>query len=91
MLEILKVLKQDEVQVVPSQKAEGGQTQKCQILLKKFGGKYADEYLVTLWGNDAGLRFYPGDLVVAELRFSTHEHNGVTYQDIMVSDIIKLG
>lgn len=91
MLEILKVIKQDEVQVVPSQKTDGGQTQKCQILLKRFGGKYADEYLATLWGNDAGLRFYPGDLVVADLRFSTHEHNGVTYQDIVVMDVKKFG
>jgi hypothetical protein len=28
--------------------------------------------------------------VVASLRFSTREYNGQTYQDIMVSEIIKI-
>jgi hypothetical protein len=30
------------------------------------------------------------DLVVASLRFSTREYNGQTYQDIVVTEIIKI-
>lgn len=89
MVELFKVVRQDEVQQVPSQKAEGGMTQRCGIVLKKLGGKYADEYFATLWGNDAGLRFAPGDLVGAVLRFAVHEHNGVMFQDISVAGVVK--
>lgn len=93
MSELLKVVQQGMVMTVPSQKSESGQTTKCDIVLKKFGGRYADEFLATLWGNDAGLRFSPGDLVQAELRFSVREVNvnSVTqrFQDISVVDILK--
>ena len=89
MVELFKVVWQDEPQPVPSQKAESGMTKKCNIVLKKFGGKYADEYIATLWANDAGLRFAPGDLVGAVLRFSIHESNGMKYQDIAVNEIYK--
>ena len=86
----LKVVQQNEVQTVSSQKAEGGQRQKCTILLKELGGKYENEYLATLWDKDAGVRFYPGDVVLATIHFSVHEHNGVMYQDILVTEILKL-
>ena len=89
MVELFKVVRQDEIQQVPSQKAEGGMTQRCSIVLKKFGGKYADEYFATLWGNDAGLRFAPGDLVGAVLRFAVREYNGAVFQDITVAGIVR--
>lgn len=89
MVELFKVVWQDEAQPVPSQKAESGMTKKCNIVLKKFGGKYADEYIATLWDNDAGIRFYPGDLVGAVLHFSIHEHKGMKYQDVAVTEIYK--
>ena len=41
-------------------------------------------------GDCAQLRFEEGAVVVASLRFSVHEVNGVCYQDIVVNDIIKI-
>ena len=73
---ILKVVTQGAVSYVPSQKLEGGQLAKCVIRLKELGGKYENEYLVTLLGNLASCVFSEGELVVASLRFQVHEVNG---------------
>ena len=85
-----KVVQQGEAFAVQSQKAEGGQTMKCNIVLQELGGKYEDQYLGVLLGNVAQCKFYPGELVAASLRFSTRDHNGQTYQDILVTEILKL-
>lgn len=90
MKAILKVVQQGEAFAVQSQKSEGGQTMKCNIVLQELGGKFENQYIATLWGNAAQCKFYNGDLVVAALRFSTREYNGQTYQDISVNDIYKL-
>lgn len=41
-------------------------------------------------GNLAQCRFYAGELVAAALRFTTREYNGQVYQDIVVTDIVKI-
>jgi len=41
---ILKVVRQGEAFSVQSAKADGGQIQKCNIVLKELGGKYENEY-----------------------------------------------
>ena len=41
-------------------------------------------------GNLAACRFYEGDVVIATLRFSTHEYQGQTFQEILATDIVKL-
>ena len=41
-------------------------------------------------GNLAACRFYEGDVVVATLRFSTHEYQGQTFQEILATDIVKI-
>lgn len=88
---IFRVVSQQDVSYIPSQKVEGGQLAKCVIRLKEFGsGKYGDEYACTLFGNLAQCRFYEGDLVVASLRFQVHEVNGILYQEIVANDVIKL-
>ena len=38
-------------------------------------------------GNLALCKFTPGKLVVAALRFQTHESNGAFYQDIVASEV----
>ena len=91
MKKIFKVKAQSETFVVPSQKAEGGQISKCNIVLQELSGKYENSYVATILGEQANIRFAKDDLVVAALRFSTREYNGQTYQDIVVSEIIKLG
>lgn len=87
---ILKVVQQGEAFAVQSQKAESGQTMKCNIVLQEMGGKYENQYAASMLGNVAGCRFTPGDLVVVALRFSTREYNGAVYQDILVTDIAKI-
>ena len=90
MKQIFKVTAQSETFVVPSQKAEGGQISKCNIVLQELGGKFENSYVATILGEQARIRFELDDLVAASLRFSTREYNGQTYQDIVVSEIIKI-
>jgi hypothetical protein len=88
---ILKVVRQGEAFSVQSSKQESGQIQKCNIVLKELGGsKFENEFVCTMLGNLAGCKFYEGDVVAATLRFSTHENNGATYQDIVATDIVKI-
>ena len=90
MRTFFRVKAQSETFAVPSQKAEGGQISKCNVVLQELGGKYANSYVATILGEQANIRFELDDLVAASLRFSTREYNGQTYQDIVVSEIIKI-
>ena len=87
---ILKVVRQGEAFSVQSSKQESGQIQKCNIVLKELGGKFENEYACTMLGNLAGCKFYEGDVVAATLRFSTHEYQGQTFQEILATDIVKV-
>ena len=87
---ILRVVRQGEAFGVQSAKAEGGQIQKCNIVLKELGGsKFENEYVCAMLGNLAACRFCEGDVVVATLRFSTHEYQGQTFQEILATEIVK--
>ena len=88
---ILKVVRQGEAFSVQSAKADGGQIQKCNIVLKELGGsKFENEYVCAMLGNLAACRFYEGDVVLATLRFSTHEYQGQVFQEILATDLVKL-
>ena len=88
---ILKVVRQGEAFSVQSSKQESGKIQKCTIVLREPGGsKFENEYVCTMLGNLAGCRFYEGDLVIATLRFSTHEYQGQTFQEILATEIVKV-
>ena len=87
---ILKVVAQGEPQYVPSKKAESGQVAKCMIRLKELGGDYEDEYICAMFGNLALCKFASGNVVVATLRFQTHESNGTYFQDIVANDIVNI-
>ena len=90
MKQIFKVTAQSETFSVPSQKAEGGQISKCNVVLQEPGGKFENSYVATILGEQAKTRFAKDDLVVASLRFSTREYNGQVYQDIMVNEILPI-
>ena len=90
MKTFFRVMAQSDTFTVPSQKAEGGQTSKCNIVFQELGGKFENSYVATILGEQAKMRFELNDLVVASLRFSTREYNGQVYQDIMVNEIVKL-
>ena len=91
-----RVVRQGDAFSVQSTKAEGGQIQKCNIVLRELGGlKFENEFVCAMLGNLAACRFYEGDVVLATLRFSTHviqrhENDLQVFQDILVTDIVKL-
>lgn len=88
---ILKVVRQGEAFSVQSQKAETGEIQKCNIVLRELGGsKFENEYVCAMLGNLAACKFNEGDVVMATLRFSTHEYQGQVFQDVLVTDIVKI-
>ena len=88
---ILKVVRQGEAFSVQSAKAETGTIQKCHIVLRELGGgKFENEYVCAMLGNLAACRFYEGDVVAATLRFSTHEYQGQVFQEILVTDVVKI-
>ena len=90
MNNLFKVKAQSDTFAVPSQKAEGGQISKCNIVLQELGGKYENQYVATILGEQAKMRFTKDELVAASLQFSTREYNGQVYQDIVVGEIVKL-
>ena len=98
---ILRVVRQGEAFGVQSAKAEGGSIQKCNIVLRELGGsrsaegrlqgkKFENEFVCAMLGNLAACKFYEGDVVAATLRFSTHEYQGQTFQEILATDIVKV-
>ena len=88
---IVKVVRQGEAFSVQSSKQESGSLQKCNIVLRELGGsKYENEYVCTMLGNLALCRFYEGAMVAATLRFSTHEYQGQTFQEVLATDIVKI-
>jgi len=88
---ILKVVRQGEAFSVQSAKQESCSIQKCNIVLREMGGsKFENEYVCAMLGNLAACRFCEGDVVVATLRFSTHEYQGQTFQEILATDIVKI-
>ena len=90
MKHFFRVMAQSDTFAVPSQKAEGGQISKCNIVLRELGGKYENSYVATMLGEQANMRFAKDELAAAALRFSTREYNGQVYQDIVVNEIVKL-
>ena len=88
---ILRVVRQGEAFSVQSSKSDNGSIQKFNIVLRELGGsKFENEYVCAMLGNLAACKFYEGDVVAATLRFSTHEYQGQTFQEILATDIVKL-
>ena len=88
---IFRVVRQGEAFSVQSLKAEAGSLQKCNIVLRELGGgKFENEYVCAMLGQLAACRFFEGDVVLATLRFSTHDYQGQTFQEVLASDIVKL-
>lgn len=88
---ILKVVHQGEAFNVQSSKNETGTIKKCNIVLQELGGsKFENEYVCAMLGNLAACKFYEGDVVMATLRFSTHEYQGQVYQDVLATEIVNI-
>ena len=87
---IFKVVRLGEQFAVQSTKTEGGQITKRNAVLRELGGKYSDEYAVAMLGDVAAVPLKEGDTVAARLRMQTREYNGQVFQDILVTEIVKL-
>jgi len=87
---LLQVVKSGDAFTVKSEKSETGVLNKRNLVLKELGGKFENEYAVSVLGNAASLVFYEGDLVAVTLRFQTREYNGQVFQNITVTDIYPL-
>ena len=87
---ILRVVRQGEAFSVQSAKAETGTIQKCHIVLRELGGKFENEFVCAMLGNLAACRFSEGDAVIATLRFSTHEYQGQTFQEVLATELVKI-
>ena len=88
---IMRVVQQGDTFAVQSQKSENGQMMKCNIILQEMGGKYENQYAAAMLGNMSHCKYAPGELGAVTLRCTTREYNGQVYQDILVTDIEKLG
>ena len=87
----MRVVQQGEAFAVQSQKSENGQMMKCYIVLQQMGGKYENQDAAAMLGNVARYEVARAALVASTLRFTAREYNGQVYQDILVTDIEKLG
>jgi hypothetical protein len=88
---ILRVVKCGEVFSIKSEKSESGQLNKRNIVLKELGGKFENEYAVTLLGDLAKAELKEGDIIGATLRFQIREYNGQVFQDIVATEMFGLG
>ncbi|SHK79831.1 hypothetical protein [Xylanibacter ruminicola] len=87
---ILRVKKCGVMTTVQSEKSENGVLQKRTLVLQELGGKYANSYVVIALGNLATIEWGENQLVVADLRFQTHEYNGQVFMDVVANEIVKL-
>lgn len=85
MKTLFKVISQSEP--VAIQKQDGSTISKSTIILQEIGGKFENQYVCALLGNQA--RYFQGDIVYASLRFTAREYQGQHYQDITIQDIIS--
>lgn len=73
---------------VQSQKAEGGKLAKRIIILREMGERYSDCIVASVFGPNAQKEVLKeGDVVIASVHLTTHEHSGQIYQDAVVNAI----
>ena len=86
----MKVVKSGEMFSMKSEKSETGQLNKRNLVLQELGGKFENQYAVSVLGNAASMVLYEGDLVLVALRFQAREYNGQTFQDVTAVEIVKV-
>ena len=90
MRNVFRVVSCGEMFSVKSEKCENGVLNKRNLVLQELGGRFEDQFVVSLLGNSALCQYYPGDIVYGVLRFQVREYNQQTFQDITVNDLIKI-
>lgn len=87
MNKIFKVVAWSQPQEIQTQ---NGSMKKATVQLQEIGGQYQDKFVCSAFGEQATKQLPVGTPVAAKLRFSTHDHEGNTYQDIVAMEIIAL-
>lgn len=90
MKSIFRVVNCGDVFSVKSEKSENGMLNKRNLVLQELGGKFENQFAVSLLGNSALCQYYSGDIVYGVLRFQVREHNQQYFQDITVSEIVTI-
>lgn len=90
MRNVFRVVSCGEMFTLKSEKTENGVLNKRNLVLQELGGRFEDQFVVSLLGNSASCQYYPGDIVYGVLRFQVREYNQQTFQDITVNDLIKI-
>jgi hypothetical protein len=87
---IFKVVSCSDVFTLQKNSENGGHFKKRTLVLQELGGQYEDKFVCSCLGNNAECAFYENDLVYAAIRFTTSNHEGKTYQDVLATEIIKI-
>ena len=87
---IFKVVSCSDVFTLQKNTENGGHFKKRTLVLQELGGQYEDKFVCSCLGNNAECAFYEGDLVCAAIRFTTSNHEGKTFQDVLATEIIKI-
>ena len=90
MKNIFRVVSCGDMFSVKSEKSENGMLNKRNLVLQELGGKYEDQFVVSLLGNLATCLYYPDDIVFGVLRFQVREYNQQCFQDIVANELIKI-
>ena len=69
---------------------EGNPMSKCNIRLKAIGGLYSDEFWCSELCQQADIEFNSGELVDVVMKHTIHENNGNIFNDVTVSEIVKV-
>ena len=74
----------------PDVQTQNGMTSKAQVVLRCLGGRNAESFVGTAFGVVAGKPMQEGTLVVAEVKFFSHEYEGKFFQDVNIFDMVAL-
>ena len=75
---------------LPDVQTQNGMTSKAQVVLRTPGGRNAEGFVGTAFGIVAGKPLAEGTIVVADVRFYTHEYEGKIFQDVNIFDLMPL-
>ena len=75
---------------LPDVQTQNGMTSKAQVVLRMSGGRNAEGLVGTAFGLVAGKPLAEGTIVVADVRFYTHEYEGKIFQDVNIFELMEL-
>ena len=74
----------------PDVQTQNGMTSKAQVVLRCNEGRNAEGFVGIAFGTVAGKPLAEGTIVVADVKFFTHEYEGKVFQDVNFFDLMPL-